>query len=62
MLSVQVLQEFYVQSTRPCRLGALRHGEAVAFSESLTRYPVQPVTFEVLQQAFAMCSRFSLSY
>ena len=61
-LSAQVLQEFYVQSTRPSRPGALRHGEAVAFAESLTRYPVQPVTLEVLRQAFAMCSRFSLSY
>ena len=62
VLSVQVLQEFYVQSTRPSRIGALRHGEAIAFAESLTRYPVQPVTLEVIREAFALCERFSLSY
>lgn len=29
-LSVQVLQEFYVQATRSARRGALTHSEAVA--------------------------------
>ena len=61
-LSVQVLQEFYVQSTRPSRLGALSHGEAVAFAESLARYPVQSITIDVMREAFALCERFSLSY
>ena len=61
-LSVQVLQEFYVQSTRPSRPGALRHGEAVAFAESLTQYPVQSVTLEVVREAFSLRGRFSLSY
>ncbi len=61
-LSVQVLQEFYVQSTRASRLGALRHREAMAFAESLTRYPVQPVTLEVMREAFALRERFSISY
>ena len=61
-LSVQVLQEFYVQSTRQSRPGALQHGDAVAFAESLTRYPVQPITLEVMQGALVLCERFSLSY
>ena len=37
-------------------------GAAAAFAESLTRYPVQPITLDVLWQAFALCNRFSLSY
>ena len=61
-LSVQVLQEFYVQSTRPSRLGALSHGEAVAFAVALARYPVQSITIDVMREAFALCERFSLSY
>ena len=52
-LSVQVLQEFYVQSTRPSRPGALTHAEAVAFTESLYRFPVQAITLDVLHTALA---------
>ena len=40
-LSVQVLQEFYVQATRASRPGALTHDEAVAFTEALQRFRVQ---------------------
>ena len=38
-LSVQVLQEFYVQATRPTRQGALTHLEAVSVITSLHRAP-----------------------
>ena len=61
-LSVQVLQEFYVQSTRPSRPGALTHAEAVAFTESLRRFPIQAITLDVLYTALAICERFRLSY
>ena len=61
-LSVQVLQEFYVQSTRPSRLGALTHDEAVAFTEALRRFPVQAITLDVMRAAFAIRERFGLSY
>ena len=61
-LSVQVLQEFYVQATRPSRAGALRHDEAVAFVRSLQRFPVQSMTSGVMQAAFVICQRFRLSY
>ena len=61
-LSVQVLQEFYVQSTRPSRPGALTHAEAVAFTESLRRFPVQAITIDVLHTALSICERFRLSY
>jgi predicted nucleic acid-binding protein len=52
-LSVQVLQEFYVQSTRTNRSDALLHGEAVALIESWKRFPIQ-------ESAWA-CSRHPLS-
>lgn len=61
-LSVQVLQEFYVQATRSSRSGALTHREAVNFIESLHRFRVQPVTSDVMRSAFAIRERFGLSY
>ena len=61
-LSVQVLQEFYVQATRPLRPGALSHDAAVSFIESLKRFPVQAVTLELMQAAFDVRERFGLSY
>jgi len=61
-LSVQVLQEFYVQSTRVTRPGALTHGEAVSFVTALQRYRVQEITLEVMRSAFAISERFGLSY
>ncbi len=61
-LSVQVLQEFYVQATRASRLGALTHREAVNFVESLHRFRVQSVTSDVMRAAFAIRERFGLSY
>ena len=61
-LSTQVLQEFYVQSTRPSRPGALTHSQAVAYISSMLRYPIQLVTLDTLQQAFRVRERFGLSY
>ena len=61
-LSVQVLQEFYVQSTRASRPGALTHDEAVAFAEAMQRFPVQTITLDLIRAAFVICDRFSLSY
>ena len=62
VLSVQVLQEFYVQATRPSRAGALTHAEATAFIEALQRFPVQAITLAVMRAAFAIRERFGLSY
>jgi predicted nucleic acid-binding protein len=62
VLSVQVLQEFYVQATRATRPGALTHCEAVNFVTSLQRFRVQEITLEVMQSAFAIRERFGLSY
>jgi predicted nucleic acid-binding protein len=61
-LSAQVLQEFYVQATRPSRSGVLTHQEAVEFCESMTRFPIFPVDFVVVREALDIRSRFGLSY
>jgi len=61
-LSVQVLQEFYVQATRATRSDAIGHADAVALIESFRRFPVAPVTAEVMAAALATCDRFRISY
>ncbi|HUF09376.1 MAG TPA: PIN domain-containing protein [Rhodothermales bacterium] len=61
-LSVQVLQEFYVQATRASRPGALTHHEAVLFLTSLTRFHVEAITMDVMFSAFELRERFDLSY
>jgi predicted nucleic acid-binding protein len=60
-LSVQVLQEFYAQGTRPTRFGALTHNQAVTFIESLKRYPILDNSAEVFDSALAIRGRWRLS-
>jgi predicted nucleic acid-binding protein len=50
-LSVQVLQEFYVQATRPSRSGALSHALAEDFISTWMRFPVQDNTLALFQGA-----------
>jgi predicted nucleic acid-binding protein len=61
-LSVQVLQEFYVQATRSTRKDRIAHEEAVALIESWKRFPVQPITLDVLDAALRAKDRWQLSY
>lgn len=61
-LSVQVLQEFYVQATRESRADRLRHDQAVRLVESFCRYPVQEMTLPILRAAFVTRARWRLSY
>jgi predicted nucleic acid-binding protein len=61
-LSVQVLQEFYVQATRETRQDAISHQQAVRLIESFRRFPVQDVTSGILVAALATRQRFQLSY
>lgn len=61
-LSVQVLQEFYVQATRPTRADALPHAVAAEFIELWCRYPVQDLRLDVLRDALAIRARFGFSY
>jgi predicted nucleic acid-binding protein len=61
-LSVQVLQEFYVQSTRLSRPDAITHDQAVRLVRSFQRFPVQEITRGVLMAALTARERFRLSY
>ena len=55
-LSVQVLQEFYVQATRESRPDPLAHEQAAKLVQSFLRFPVQPITTEVMLAAMAHAS------
>ena len=59
---MQILQEFYVQATRPTRPAALTHDEALRFIEAMRCFPVQAITLEVFRTALAIRQRFGLSY
>ena len=61
-LSVQVLQEFYVQATRAGRPDAIGHQQAVLLIESFQRFPVQDITSGIMRAALDTRQRFQLSY
>ncbi|GDX11482.1 twitching motility protein PilT [Verrucomicrobiota bacterium] len=61
-LSVQVLQEFYVQATRASRTNRLTHDEAVGFIRTWRRFLTQELSLSVLDDALALKSRFQISY
>jgi len=60
-LSVQVLQEFYVQVTRP-RPDRLGHDQAAGLVQSFLRFPVQDNTSAVMLAAMETRSRYGISY
>jgi len=61
-LSVQVLQEFYVQATRKSRSDALTNVQAAQLVEALLRFPVQDTTVALMTASFAAATRFRISY
>ena len=61
-LSVQVLQEFYVQATRASRPNRLPHEKAQGFVEAWLRFPMQETTTEILRAAIKSSERFKISY
>ena len=61
-LSVQVLQEFYHQATRPTRPGAISSLQALGFIDSIGHFPVQDVTRDLFRAGVAISRRFQLSY
>lgn len=61
-LSVQVLQEFYVQATRASRAGGLSHEQAALLIESWLRFPVQETSVPLVQGALEIKRRHRLSY
>jgi predicted nucleic acid-binding protein len=61
-LSVQVLQEFYVQATRASRPDSLSHDQTVKLVESFLRFPVTDITTQMMLAALATRHRFRISY
>jgi predicted nucleic acid-binding protein len=61
-MSVQVLQEFYVQSTRETRTGRITHEQAARLVESLLVFPVADLTTGLVRAAMATRERFGISY
>lgn len=61
-LSIQVLQEFYVQATRSRRLDRLTHEQAAALIESFLRFPTADLTPPIMRAAFETRDRFGISY
>jgi predicted nucleic acid-binding protein len=61
-LSVQVLQEFYVQATRESRADRLTHEQAATLVDSFRRFPIQETNIEVVLGGMSTRERFGISY
>jgi predicted nucleic acid-binding protein len=59
---VQVLQEFYVQASRPNRAHPLSHAEAVGLIELWLRFPVVEMSVSIMRAALHLKHRFQISY
>src|SRR6266540_1376788 len=60
--SVQVLQEFYVQATRPSRPARLSHDLATGLIRRWTRFPVQELNLSILNSALEITAKHRFSY
>jgi predicted nucleic acid-binding protein len=61
-LSVQVLQEFYVQATRATRPDAVAHDIAVGLVRTWLRFKIQEITLPVMLDALEIKTSYGLSY
>ena len=61
-LSVQVLQEFYVQATRPTRSNPLTHAEATSLINVWLRFNVVELSVQLMQDALRLKHRYQTSY
>ena len=61
-LSIQVLQEFYVQATRSTRPDPLPHEIAVGLIGTWTRFAVQEITLSILDAALEIKTSHGFSY
>ena len=61
-LSIQVLQEFYTQATRPTRPHRLSHEIAVDLTTAWTRFPVQEMTLALFERALEIKAAHGFSY
>jgi predicted nucleic acid-binding protein len=61
-LSVQVLQEFYVQATRSTKPDRLTHDQASSLVEAFLRFPVHELTRPLLLASLEARKRYAISY
>src|SRR5205823_1516197 len=61
-LSIQVLQEFYAQATRPTRPHRLSRELAVDLITAWTRFPVQEMTLALFGRALEIKAAHRFSY
>jgi predicted nucleic acid-binding protein len=61
-LSVQVLQEFYVQATRATRAGRLPHDLAAGLVRTWCRFRVQAMTVPIVEAALEIKAAHGFSY
>jgi len=61
-LSVQVLQEFYVQATRATRRDALSHEIAASLIRTWLRFKIQDTTLPIVLDALEIRIAYGLSY
>lgn len=61
-LSIQVLQEFYVQATRVSRPDPISHDMAAALMKTWTRFRIQSMTLDTLNQALQIRKTHGFSF
>jgi predicted nucleic acid-binding protein len=61
-LSIQVLQEFYVQATRSSRADAVPHELAAGLIEAWSRFRIQDMTLPVLKTALRIRKAYGFSF
>jgi len=61
-LSIQVLQEFYVQATRSSRADAIPHELAAGLIEAWSRFRIQDMTLPVLKMALRIRKTHGFSF
>jgi predicted nucleic acid-binding protein len=61
-LSIQVLQEFYVQATRATRTDPISHEDATGLIRSWSRFRVQDMTPDVLNSALEIRRAYRFSF
>jgi len=61
-ISIQALQEFYVQATHPRRADRISHELAVSMIEGWSRFQIQDMTMAILGDALAIKAAHGFSY
>lgn len=61
-VSVQVLQEFYVQATRTTRPDPIAHDLACGLIRTWHRFTIQPITLTILDRALKLKATVGFSY